>query len=208
MADSKLSRVLVLGSKNSVAIILPRSMSEPALAKGSIMSAVSRMWSISGRARSRIETMSLPAKLSCNAEQRCEGRVYNFLLQRGVMPERPRTLVAVTSDLFLQSRTNELAASLGVVAHFTTDTAGLKKEVTRETVLVILDLSETDYDPLALARDVKENWPSLRILGFFPHVRADLKARGERAGVDVIVPNSKLIETLGKLLAREVQQAD
>ena len=138
-----------------------------------------------------------------------EGRVYSFLLQsRKVMPGRSQTLVAVTSDLFLQSRTTELAASLGVAAHFTADSAGLKRQVTRDTVLVVLDLSETDYDPFALARDVKESWPSLRILGFFPHVRADLKARGERAGVDVIVPNSKFIETLGKLLAKEAQETD
>ncbi len=124
------------------------------------------------------------------------------------MPGRSQTLVAVTSDLFLQSRITELAASLGVAAHFTADSAGLKRQVTPDTVLVVLDLSDTDYDPFALARDVKGSWPSLRILGFFPHVKSELKTRGEKAGVDVVVPNSKFVETLGKLLAKEVQPPD
>jgi len=43
MAASKLKRVLVLGSKKRVANILPRSMSEPFLAMGSIEPEVFRI---------------------------------------------------------------------------------------------------------------------------------------------------------------------
>jgi hypothetical protein len=114
-----------------------------------------------------------------------------------------RRLVALTSDLFLQTRITELAASLGVAANFTTDSAGLKRQLTRDTVLVVLDLSDTDYDPFAVARDLKSSWPSLRILGFFPHVKADLKTRGEKAEVDFVVPNSKFMQTLRKILGEE-----
>ncbi len=124
------------------------------------------------------------------------------------MPRSSRTLVAVTSDLFLQSRITEIAASLGVVALFTANSAGLKGQVTPDTVLVVLDLSDTDYDPFALARDVKESRRSLRILGFFPHVKSELKTKGEKAGVDVVVPNSKFVGALRKLLTNEVQPQD
>jgi hypothetical protein len=41
IADSKLKRVRVLGSKNKVASIFPRNISEPAFAKGSMAFAVS-----------------------------------------------------------------------------------------------------------------------------------------------------------------------
>ncbi len=152
--------------------------------------------------------MSLPAKLGGNAEQwPLRGRVYNFLLQgRRVMGAKSQSLVAVTSDLFLQSRITELAVSLGVAAHFTTDSAGLKTQLTPDTALVVLDLSDTDYDPFTVARDLKGSCPSLRILGFFPHVKADLKTRGEKAGVDVIVPNSRFMETLRKLLVEEAHR--
>ncbi len=163
------------------------------------------MWSMSGRGRSRIETMSLPVKLG-NVEHGCEERVYNFLLQdERVMPGRSQTLVAGTSDLFLQSRITELAVSLGVAAYFAADSAGLKRQVTPDTVLVVLDLSDPDYDPFEAARDMKGAWPSLQILGFFPHVKAELRTQGERAGVDVIVPNSKFLETLKKVLGQEVR---
>ena len=43
MAASKLRRVRVLGSKKRVAKILPRSMSEPLLAMGSIVLAIFRI---------------------------------------------------------------------------------------------------------------------------------------------------------------------
>jgi len=120
------------------------------------------------------------------------------------MPGSPRTIVAVTSDLFLQSRISELAISVGVNAHFASDSEGLKRTLTADTFLVILDLSPTDYDPFVIIQEAKASWPSLRILGFFPHVKSELKTRAENAGVDVVVPNSRFIETLRKVLVAEV----
>ncbi len=119
------------------------------------------------------------------------------------MPLHPRTIVAVTSDLFLQSRIAELAGPLGFSTHFAADSEELKRTLAADTVLVILDLSSTDYDPFAITQMLKTTRPSLRILGFYPHVKTDLKTRGEEASIDVIVPNSKFLTTLGKLLAEE-----
>ena len=134
-----------------------------------------------------------------------EGRVYNFLLQTWpVMPGRLRTIVAVSSDLFLQSRITELAASLGVTARFVSDSEGLKRTLEADAFLVVLDLSSTEYEPFIIIQLVKTSWPSLRILGFFPHVKYELKTRAEKAGVDVVVPNSKFMETLKEMLAAEV----
>jgi hypothetical protein len=49
IADSKLSLVLVLGSKNRAPIILPLAMSVPSVSRGIISSATPRMKSISSR---------------------------------------------------------------------------------------------------------------------------------------------------------------
>jgi len=58
MADSKLRRVLVLGSKNKVASILPLSMSEAFVMSGSMVFAVLKMWLISSLVRSLMLIMS------------------------------------------------------------------------------------------------------------------------------------------------------
>ncbi len=122
------------------------------------------------------------------------------------MPSSPHVLVAVTSDLFLQSRITTLALSLGVTAHFVSNSDELMERLTADTSLVVIDLSAADHDPFAIARTLKGRRPSLRILGFFPHVKTDLKTRGEKAGVDFVVPNSKFMETLRKILGEEVDR--
>lgn len=113
-------------------------------------------------------------------------------------------MVALTTDLFLQSRIAGLAGSLGVTADFAADSDKLMGGLNANTILVILDLSAEDHDPFAIVEDLKASWPSLRILGFFPHVKSELKTRAENAGVDVVVPNSKFMETLKGILAAEV----
>ena len=116
----------------------------------------------------------------------------------------PRVLAA-TTDLFLQSRITEVAKSLGLEAEFVSDEAGLEAAVKSVyPILVILDLSSTEYDPFSCTQAVKSVSSSLRILGFFPHVRAELRTRAENAGVDYVVPNSGLLKTLKKVLTDEL----
>ncbi len=45
---------------------------------------------------------------------------------------------------------------------------------------------------------------SLMILGFFPHVRTELRTSAMNAGVDYVVPNSGLLKTLKKVLTDEL----
>ncbi len=113
-------------------------------------------------------------------------------------------LLAATTDLFLQSRISEAARSVGFEVKFLTDEAGLKEVLSSaDPKLAILDLSSTDYDPFSTASEIKRLSPSLKILGFYPHVRMDLKARAEKLGVDHILPNSRFLATLKKLLSTE-----
>lgn len=106
-------------------------------------------------------------------------------------------ILAITSDLFLQSRIVELARSLGKTARIVksendliTDTLSNKPE------LVVLDLASSDYDPFSCARRLKEMHFPPKILGMFPHIRTDLRVRGQEAGIDYIVPNSNFLKTL------------
>lgn len=65
--------------------------------------------------------------------------------------------------------------------------------------LIIVDLAEAGWEG-AVAWAVAQE-PRPRILGFGPHVRADLFEAARRAGVDRAVANSKLSEDPTALMA-------
>jgi CheY-like chemotaxis protein len=113
----------------------------------------------------------------------------------------PLVLAAVT-DLFLQSRILEVAKPLGFQVRFVKDGLELAGRPTAANPsLMILDLASEDYDPFSYARTLKMSFPSMKILGFFPHVRTELSMRAKTSGIDYIVPNSGLIKTLKSILA-------
>ena len=110
-------------------------------------------------------------------------------------------ILAITSDLFLQSRIQELARSLGkTVKIVTTENDLIKDNRADRPELVILDLASSDYDPFSCARKLKELAVPPKILGVFAHVRSDLRIRAQEVGVDYIVPNSSFLRTLKAVL--------
>ncbi len=115
-------------------------------------------------------------------------------------------VLAITSDLFLQSRIAELTKSLGVFAKLVITEEDLLREASLKTPnLVILDLAASDYDPFSCARKLKNITPQPKILAIFPHIRSDLKLKAQSVNVDYIVPNSGFLKTLKSLLEREVR---
>jgi len=115
-------------------------------------------------------------------------------------------VLAITSDLFLQSRITELANSLGANAKVVTNEEALIREAnSTHPNLVILDLAASDYDPFSCAQKLKTGTPQPRILALFPHVRKDLKLRAEKIKIDCIVPNSAFLKTLKDALEKEVR---
>ncbi len=109
-------------------------------------------------------------------------------------------IIAATTDLFIQSRLNELASALGLSIQFASNEEELGALALSHPKLVILDLSSTDYDFTSTARLLKENNPPPKILGFYPHIRGDLEAKDHAAGVDFVVPNSSFLRTARKIL--------
>jgi PleD family two-component response regulator len=116
-------------------------------------------------------------------------------------------VLAITSDLFLQSRIAELAKSLGALAKIVTTEEALLREASLKTPnLVILDLAASDYDPFSCARKLKIMTPQPEILALFPHIRSDLKLKAQSVSIDYIVPNSSFLKTLKSLLEKVVRE--
>ena len=114
-------------------------------------------------------------------------------------------VIALTSDIFLQSRIMELARALVVNAKTVTAEEELIRETdSNEPSLVILDLASSDYDPFSCAKKLKTKTVPPKILGIFPHVRTDLRLSAEEAKIDYIVPNSSFLKTLKSVLQKEI----
>ncbi|HWY27902.1 MAG TPA: hypothetical protein VNW25_01455 [Candidatus Sulfotelmatobacter sp.] len=116
-------------------------------------------------------------------------------------------VLAITSDLFLQSRITELSNSLGASAKLvTTEEDLLRQANSNHPNLVILDLTASEYDPFSCAQKLKiMTSPPPKILGIFPHIRTDLKLKAEKVMIDYIVPNSGFLKTLKSVLEKEVK---
>src|SRR5713226_3620760 len=115
-------------------------------------------------------------------------------------------VLAITSDLFLQSRIAELAKSLGANAKLVTTEEDLLREANlKNPNLVILDLTASEYDPFSCAQNLKTMTSPPKILAIFPHIRADLKLKAEKVMIDYIVPNSGFLKTLRSVLEQEVR---
>jgi len=115
-------------------------------------------------------------------------------------------VLAITSDLFLQSRITELAKSIGANAKIVTTEEDLLIQANLSTPnLVVLDLASSEYDPFSCAQKLKTMTYPPKILAIFPHVRTDLKLKAEKVMIDYIVPNSGFLKTLKRVLEKEVR---
>jgi len=115
-------------------------------------------------------------------------------------------VLAITSDLFLQSRITELAKSIGANAKIVTTEEALLRQANLSTPnLVVLDLASSEYDPFSCAQKLKAMSAPPRILAILPHIRTDLKLKAEKVMIDYIVPNSGFLKTLKSVLEKEVR---
>ena len=115
-------------------------------------------------------------------------------------------VLAITPDLFLQSRIMELAKSLGAnVTLVTTEEDLLRQASLRTPNLVVLDLASSEYDPFSCAQKLKNMTSRPKILAIFPHIRTDLKLRAEKGMIDYVIPNSGFLKTLKSVLEKEVR---
>ena len=114
-------------------------------------------------------------------------------------------VLAIASDLFLQSRIMELAKACGAYAKIVTREEDLVAETSSNNpTLVILDLASTEYDPFSCAKKLKSGGVPPRILAVYPHIRTDLRVRAQEAKIDYVVPNSSFLKTLKAVLETEV----
>ena len=100
-------------------------------------------------------------------------------------------VVALAPDLFFASK---IEATLSAAGHEVTVATG--PPFPGDAELVIADLDSVEPSA-ALA-------PGLPVLGFYSHVDVETKRRADDAGLDLVVPRSRMAREMPDLVARLV----
>jgi len=98
-------------------------------------------------------------------------------------------IVAIVSDLMLASRVSE---SLKAAGHEVSVVPKLPAPLDAEAI--VCDLDAADIDAVAAA--------PVPTLGFYSHVDVETKQRAEAAGIDVVIPRSRMARELPALASK------
>jgi hypothetical protein len=100
-------------------------------------------------------------------------------------------VVAISSDLLLGSK---VEAMLRAAGHEVTMAPGLAAASLEGTELIVADLDAVDAPALV--------GHGIPVLGYYSHVDVETKQRAEAAGVDLVVPRSRMARELPELAAK------
>jgi hypothetical protein len=99
-------------------------------------------------------------------------------------------VTAISSDLLLGSK---VEAMLKAAGHEVTLSPSLTAASLDDTELIVADLDSEDPNALAAT--------GIPILGYYSHVNAETKKASEAAGIDLVVPRSRMARELVTLAA-------
>jgi len=103
-------------------------------------------------------------------------------------------VVAVVPDLLFGSKVQGMLAAAG---HEVELVGSADDARSRAADVVIVDLTAGEPDPTGIVGRVPT-------LAFYSHVEADVRARAEEAGYDLVVPRSRMAREGADLVARLV----
>ena len=100
-------------------------------------------------------------------------------------------VVAVAADLMLGSR---IEATLGAAGHEVMLAPSLQEAPLDQAELIVADLEVENPEALVGL--------GIPVLGYYSHVEAETRRLAEAAGVDLVVPRSRLAREMPELAAR------
>lgn len=104
-------------------------------------------------------------------------------------------VVALTADLMLGSK---VEATLSAAGHEVTLSPSLQEAPLDEADLIVADLDLGNPEALVGL--------GVPVLGYYSHVDVDTREAAEAAGIDLVVPRSRLARELPQLAARLLAQ--
>jgi hypothetical protein len=98
-------------------------------------------------------------------------------------------IVAIAPDLLMGSRIEEALSAAG---HEVTLSPSAGEAPLDDVELLIADLERTNPEAVVGL--------GVPVLGFYPHTDAELRQAAEAAGVDLVVPRSRLVREMPELV--------
>ncbi len=116
--------------------------------------------------------------------------------------QRPRAVFAVTDMFFMSKIEAALPAAPELEVVWVSQGESIAEVCLRvRPAMVLADLQDQALNPLPeLARLKSELGSGIRIVGFLPHVRMDLREGAVQAGVDKILTRSAITKLLPDIL--------
>ena len=99
-------------------------------------------------------------------------------------------IVAIAPDLMLGTRIQETLTAAG---HEVSLAPSMTEAPLDEAELLVVDVERENPDAVVGL--------GVPVLGFYPHTEVDLRERAEAAGVDLVVPRSRLAREMPELIA-------
>ena len=113
------------------------------------------------------------------------------------------TVVALVSDLAMQSQLNGAAARASVVVNVASSVEALLQRVAAEPpTAAILDLSHPGLDPGPLVERIRALAPGLPVIAFGPHVHHERLAAARQAGCEPVVSRGQFHAEMDAILKR------
>lgn len=106
-------------------------------------------------------------------------------------------IIAISSDLLLGSKVEAMLTAAG---HEVTLSPSLSAAPLDDAKLIVADLDAENAEALAAT--------SVPVLGYYSHVNVETKQASEAAGVDLVVPRSRMARELVTLAAGLLDSED
>lgn len=114
-------------------------------------------------------------------------------------------VVAYVPDLLFGSNVLGALKSAGHEAVLVSDAEGIRRELPGAQALVV-DLTADAGERLAGVSAIPHN--GVKTLAFYSHVEADVRARAEQAGFDLVIPRSRMAREGAVLVTRLLDATD
>ena len=109
-------------------------------------------------------------------------------------------VVAYMDDLFFQMKLAETAKHLHIEVKVAANPQALLQLMDPLPKFVIVDLNARNT-PLEAVQQLRQQQPTLPVIGFLSHVQTDLAAQARAAGFQQVIPRSQFTTQLPKILA-------
>ncbi|HSB35282.1 MAG TPA: hypothetical protein VLH41_00290 [Thermoanaerobaculia bacterium] len=115
-----------------------------------------------------------------------------------------RTVVVLVDDLFWRTKIEQAAKSAQAPVRFVSDPADLAKAADPSKssfVLVDLSLRKEPFTAIAALKKAAKT-KNVAVIGYYEHVRKDLKEKGTDAGCDQVMTRSTFSQNLSDLIMK------